>query len=187
MCFPYFAAQGHEVGASLCEEEGIEPARRALADGQGKLRLPQDLVIADRFAVDAQRREIDTVEVPDGWMGLDVGGRTARAYAQEIADAGTVFWNGPMGAFEMEPFAGGTRAVAEAVATTAAITVVGGGDSAAALTQFGLAEKVTHLSTGGGASLELLEGKPLPGVEVLEDGPDGRPRDQERRPEGGKG
>ncbi|MCW2966627.1 MAG: phosphoglycerate kinase [Solirubrobacteraceae bacterium] len=168
MCFPFFAAQGHEVGASLCEEEGIEPARRALLDSGGKLHLPIDLVIADRFAADAEHREIGDVDVPDGWMGLDVGGRTAQAYAQEIRNAGTVFWNGPMGAFEMEPFATGTRAVAEAVADTAATTVVGGGDSAAALTQFGLADRVTHLSTGGGASLELLEGKPLPGVEVLE-------------------
>jgi phosphoglycerate kinase len=130
--------------------------------------LPIDLVIADRFAADAQRREIGDVDVPAGWMGLDVGGRTAHAYAQEIRNAGTVFWNGPMGAFEMEPFAGGTRAVAEAVADSAATTVVGGGDSAAALRQFGLADRVTHLSTGGGASLELLEGKALPGVEVLE-------------------
>jgi phosphoglycerate kinase len=168
MCFPFFAAQGHEVGASLCEEEGIEPARRALLDSQGKLHLPIDLVIADRFAADAERREIGDVDVPAGWMGLDVGGRTASAYAQEIRNAGTVFWNGPMGAFEMEPFAAGTRAVAEAVADTAATTVVGGGDSAAALHQFGLADRVTHLSTGGGASLELLEGKPLPGVEALE-------------------
>jgi phosphoglycerate kinase len=168
MCFPFFAAQGHDVGASLCEEEGIEPARRALLDSDGRLHLPIDLVIADRFAADAQRREIGDVDVPAGWMGLDVGGRTAHAYAQEIRNAGTVFWNGPMGAFEMEPFAGGTRAVAEAVADSAATTVVGGGDSAAALRQFGLADRVTHLSTGGGASLELLEGKPLPGVEVLE-------------------
>jgi len=168
MCFPFYAAQGHEVGASLCEQEGIEPAREALLASAGKLHLPLDLVIADRFAADAQHREIGDVDVPAGWMGLDIGGRTARAYAQEIRNAGTVFWNGPMGAFELEPFAAGTRAVAQAVADSPATTVVGGGDSAAALTQFGLADRVTHLSTGGGASLELLEGKPLPGVEVLE-------------------
>jgi phosphoglycerate kinase len=168
MCFPFFAAQGHDVGASLCEEEGVEPARRALLESEGKLHLPQDLVIGDRFAADAEHRELDGVDVPAGWMGLDVGPRTARAYAQEIAGAGTVFWNGPMGAFELEPFAAGTRAVAEAVADSPATTVVGGGDSAAALVKFGLADRVTHLSTGGGASLELLEGKPLPGVEVLE-------------------
>ena len=167
MCFAFFAAQGHETGDSLCEADGIEPARRALLESEGKLHLPQDLVLADRFAADAQRRELDGVEVPDGWMGLDVGDRTTRAYAGEIASAGTVFWNGPMGAFELEPFAGGTRAVAEAVAAAPGITVVGGGDSAAALAQFGLDDDVTHLSTGGGASLELLEGKTLPGVEAL--------------------
>jgi phosphoglycerate kinase len=171
MCFPFFAAQGHTVGASLCEAEGVEPARRALAPAaagdRARLELPSDLVLADRFAADAQRRELDGVDVPDGWMGLDVGARTARRYAAEIAGAGTVFWNGPMGAFELEPFAAGTRAVAEAVASAPGTTVVGGGDSAAALQQFGLAEEVTHLSTGGGASLELLEGKRLPGVEAL--------------------
>jgi phosphoglycerate kinase len=167
MCFPFFAAQGHEVGASLCEAEGIEPARRALLASDGRLHLPIDLVIADAFGADAEHREIGDVDVPEGWMGLDIGGRTANAYAQEIRNAGTVFWNGPMGAFELEPFAAGTRAVAEAVADSAATTVVGGGDSAAALVQFGLADRVTHLSTGGGASLELLEGKTLPGVEVL--------------------
>jgi phosphoglycerate kinase len=168
MCFPFFRAQGHETGDSLCEEEGVEPARQALLDSDGRLHLPIDLVIADHFAADAEHREIGDVEVPDGWMGLDVGGRTALAYGREIANAGTVFWNGPMGAFELEPFADGTRAVAEAVAAAPGTTVVGGGDSAAALHQFGLADRVTHLSTGGGASLELLEGKPLPGVEVLE-------------------
>ncbi|HYV16483.1 MAG TPA: phosphoglycerate kinase [Conexibacter sp.] len=170
MCFPFFAAQGHAVGGSLCEAEGIEPARRALdaaAAATCRLELPSDLVLGDRFAADAQRRELDGVEVPDDWMGLDVGARTAQRYAAEIAAAGTTFWNGPMGAFELAPFAAGTRAVAEAVAAAPGTTVVGGGDSAAALSQFGLADQVTHLSTGGGASLELLEGKRLPGVEAL--------------------
>ena len=171
MCFPFFATQGHPVGASLCEEEGIEPARRALAeagtDGHAPLQLPVDLVLADRFAADAQRTELDGVDVPDGQMGLDIGPRTAQGYADEIAGAGSVFWNGPMGAFELEPFAAGTRAVAEAVADAEATTVVGGGDSAAALHAFGLADRVTHLSTGDDASLELIEGKSLPGVEVL--------------------
>jgi phosphoglycerate kinase len=167
MCFPFFAAQGHPVGASLCEQEGIDPAREALERGGEKLQLPGDLVAGDRFAADAQRRELDGVDVPDGWMGLDIGQATARRYAEAIASAGTVFWNGPMGAFELEPFAGGTRAVAEAVAAAPGITVVGGGDSAAALAQFGLAERVDHLSTGGGASLELIEGRALPGVEAL--------------------
>jgi phosphoglycerate kinase len=170
MCFPFFKAQGREVGDSLCEEEGIEPARRALAAAAGggcRLELPSDLVLGDRFAADAQRRELDGVDVPSGWMGLDVGAGTVARYSREIAAAGTVFWNGPMGAFELEPFAAGTRAVAQAVAEAPGTTVVGGGDSAAALQRFGLAERVTHLSTGGGASLELLEGKRLPGVEAL--------------------
>jgi phosphoglycerate kinase len=167
MCFPFFKAQGHEVGASLCEAEGVEPARRALDDGGDVLRLPVDLVAGREFSADTEVRPLERVDVPEGWMGLDVGVRTAEAYASVIHDAGTVFWNGPMGAFELEPFAAGTRAVAEAIAATDATTVVGGGDSAAALAQFGLADRVDHLSTGGGASLELVEGKPLPGVEAL--------------------
>ena len=171
MCFPFFFAQGHTVGASLCEEEGVAPAKRVLEEaareGRARLVLPTDLVLGDRFAAEAERRELDGVDVPDGWMGLDIGPRTGNAYAAEIARAGSVFWNGPMGAFELEPFAAGTRAVAEAVAGSAGTTVVGGGDSAAALAQFGLADRVTHLSTGGGASLELIEGRTLPGVEVL--------------------
>jgi phosphoglycerate kinase len=167
MCFPFFKAQGHDVGASLCEEEGLEPARRVLEHGGDKLRLPVDLVLGRGFSADTEVREADGVDVPDGWMGLDVGPRTAAAYAEVVAGAGTVFWNGPMGAFELEPFAAGTRAVAEAVAAAPGVTVVGGGDSAAALRQFGLEDEVTHLSTGGGASLELIEGKTLPGVEVL--------------------
>jgi phosphoglycerate kinase len=167
MCFPFFKAQGHEVGASLCEEEGLEPARRVLAASGEKLRLPTDLVAGREFSADTEVRELDGIDVPEGWMGLDVGHRTAAGYAEVIRDAGTVFWNGPMGAFELEPFAAGTRTVAEAVAESDAVTVVGGGDSAAALAEFGLADRVTHLSTGGGASLELIEGKALPGVEAL--------------------
>jgi phosphoglycerate kinase len=167
MCFPFFKAQGHDVGDSLCEAEGIEPARKVLGAGEGKLELPDDLVAGREFKADTERRELDGVDVPDGWMGLDVGTGTAERYATVIGEAGTVFWNGPMGAFELEPFAGGTRRVAEAMAATSATTVVGGGDSAAALAQFGLADDVDHLSTGGGASLELVEGKPLPGVEAL--------------------
>ena len=173
MCFSFFRAQGIATGDSLVEEEGVELARGALEkserDDTARLLLPLDLVAGDRFAADAELRELDGAAVPEGWMGLDVGPRTAAAYAQEVGRAGTVFWNGPMGAFEMAPFAAGTRAVAEAVAAAPGITVVGGGDSAAALASFGLADRVTHLSTGGGAALELLEGKPLPGVEVLDD------------------
>jgi len=170
MCFPFFSAQGHSVGDSLCEVEGVEPAWRALEEaerGDCRLELPEDLMIGDRFAADAERREVDGVDVPDGWMGLDIGTRSAARYAKEIEGAGTVFWNGPMGAFELEPFEAGTRAIAEAIARAPGVTVVGGGDSAAALAKFGFEHEVTHLSTGGGASLELLEGKTLPGVEVL--------------------
>jgi len=165
MCFPFFKAQGHDVGSSLCEEEGIEPARQVMDDA--KLELPTDLVAGREFKADTEVRDLDEVDVPDGWMGLDVGPGTAERYTATIAAAGTVFWNGPMGAFELEPFAAGTKAVAEAMAATDATTVVGGGDSAAALAQFGLADRVDHLSTGGGASLELIEGKELPGVKAL--------------------
>jgi phosphoglycerate kinase len=167
MAFPFLSVQGHSIGASLSAQEDLDPARELLERGSDKLRLPVDLVLGEAFDADTERRELDGVDVPDGWMGLDIGPRTAAAYGAEIAAAGTVFWNGPMGAFELEPFAAGTRAVAEAVAAAKGTTVVGGGDSAAALRQFGLADEVTHLSTGGGASLELIEGKTLPGVEVL--------------------
>jgi phosphoglycerate kinase len=170
MCFPFLAAQGHQIGNSLCVDEDVELARKTLAaadQARAALKLPVDLVVGDRLAEDAATQTIDSVDVPDGWMGLDIGPRTASAYAEVIAQAGTVFWNGPMGAFELAPFAAGTRAVAEAVAAAPGVTVVGGGDSAAALRQFGLADRVTHLSTGGGATLELIEGKQLPGVEAL--------------------
>jgi phosphoglycerate kinase len=172
MCFSFFRAQGKDTGDSLVEEEGVALAREALVKAESsncRLLLPTDLVLGDRFDAGAEVRETTDVAVEKGWMGLDVGRETREVYADEIAKAGTVFWNGPMGAFEMEPFAGGTRRVAEAVAQAPGKTVVGGGDSAAALVSFGLADSVTHLSTGGGASLELLEGKPLPGVEALDD------------------
>ncbi len=172
MCFSFFEAQGIGTGSSLVEEAGVSMAAEALRKAEGsdcELMLPVDLVLGESFAAGTDRREIDDVEVPDGWMGLDVGPRTAAAYAEAIAAAGTVLWNGPMGAFELEPFAAGTRTVAEAVAAAPGTTVVGGGDSVAALHEFGLAERVDWVSTGGGASLELLEGKKLPGVEALND------------------
>jgi phosphoglycerate kinase len=172
MCFSFFRAQGIATGDSLVEEKGIELAQEAL-ERAGRsdcdLELPVDLVLGRELSADTERREVDAVAVPDGWMGLDVGPRTAEAYAAAIGEAGTVLWNGPMGAFELEPFAAATRVVAEAVAKAPATTVVGGGDSVAALNQFGLEDEVDWVSTGGGASLELLEGKKLPGVEVLLD------------------
>lgn len=176
MCFPFLSAQGYEVGDSLCDADDVEHARAALSQaalsGHARLLLPSDLVIGDRFAEDAQHRVLEGLDVPAGWMGLDIGPATAERYALEISLAGTVFWNGPMGAFELEPFATGTRAVAEAVAAAKGVTVVGGGDSAAALTHFGLEDTVDHLSTGGGATLELVEGRTLPGVQAL-DAPSG--------------
>ncbi len=172
MAFSFFRAQGIATGDSLVEEEGVRLAAAALErarDAECELVLPVDLVLGEHFSAEAERRECDGVEVPAGWMGLDIGSRTAAAYAAWIAAAGTVLWNGPMGAFELEPFAAGTRVVAEAVARAPGLTVIGGGDSVAALRKFGLDEKLDWLSTGGGASLELLEGKDLPGVEALLD------------------
>jgi phosphoglycerate kinase len=170
MCFSFFRAQGIGTGNSLVEEEGVKLAEQALKraeESDCELLLPLDLVLGESFDAATEVRASDGVEVPDGWMGLDVGPRTAERYGQAIAAAGTVLWNGPMGAFELEPFAAGTRAVAEAVAKAPGTTVIGGGDSVAALVQFGLDDEVDWLSTGGGASLELLEGKKLPGVEAL--------------------
>jgi phosphoglycerate kinase len=172
MCFPFLCAQGHAVGESLCGDDDVEHARRALAKAtdpkRASVMLPTDLVIGERLAADAPHRALPGVEVPAGWMGLDIGPDSAERYAGEIARAGSVFWNGPMGAFELAPYAAGTRRVAEAVAQAPGVTVVGGGDSAAALTRFGLEHAVDHLSTGGGATLELVEGRALPGVEALD-------------------
>ena len=172
MCFSFFKAQGKEIGDSLYDDASVEAAREALAKAESsdcELVLPTDLVLGREFSADTERKEVDGAEVPDGWMGLDIGPKSGAAYAEAVGKAGTVLWNGPMGAFEMEPFAAGTRVVAEAVAKAPGKTVVGGGDSVAAMVQFGLGDEVDWLSTGGGASLELLEGKKLPGVEALID------------------
>jgi phosphoglycerate kinase len=170
MAFSFFKAEGRDTGNSLVEEEGVEAAKRVVREAEGSdtiVELPEDLVIGRELDPATETRELNGVDVPEGWMGLDVGANTAVNFGRRIARAGTVFWNGPMGAFEVEPFAAGTRAVAEAVAAAPGHTVVGGGDSVAALQQFGLAGAVDWLSTGGGASLELMEGRDLPGVEAL--------------------
>jgi phosphoglycerate kinase len=170
MATPFLKVLGHDVGSSLCEEEGLEPARRALEhDGypNGKLRLPVDLVIADKFAKRAEVQIIQGLDVPDGWMQLDIGSRTRTSYVAEIRNARTIFWNGPIGAYEHKSFAAGSLAIAQAMAQTDAITVVGGGDSAAAVAEFGLPHSMTHVSTGGGASLQLIEDEPLPGLDAL--------------------
>jgi len=170
MCFTLLAAQGKEIGDSLVEEHQLDAVQGLLAraEDQGvRILLPADVVVADAFKADAEYRTVSVDEIEKGWMGLDIGPESARAFADEVRGARTVFWNGPMGVFEWAPFAAGTRTVAEAVAESDGHTVVGGGDSAAALAQMGLADKVDHLSTGGGASLEMLEGKTLPGVAAI--------------------
>jgi phosphoglycerate kinase len=172
MAFTFLAAQGYAVGDSRHEDaDGQAIARQALADAADRgceLVLPVDVVVADRFAADAAVRTVAADAIPDGWMGLDIGAETARDYAQRLAAARTVFWNGPMGVFELAPFARGTLAVAEAVAASDAVSVVGGGDSVAAVNSAGVAGEITHVSTGGGAALELVEGRTLPGVAALE-------------------
>ena len=168
MASTFLAAQGHPVGDSLVELDQVEQCRRRL--DTGKVSVPTDAVVAREIAADALTAVVGVADVPDGWKILDVGPATATQYSAEVARAGTVFWNGPMGVFEVEPFAGGTRAVAEAVAAADGYTVVGGGDSAAALAKFGLAQRVSHLSTGGGASLEFLEQGDLPGLRALREG-----------------
>jgi phosphoglycerate kinase len=170
MCFTFLAAEGHEVGDSLFEADQVDAVKALLvaAEREGKpVLLPTDVVVATEVAVDAERRTVPADGIEKGWKGLDIGPETAEAFAAAVSDARTVFWNGPMGVFELAPFAAGTRRVAEAVAAADGFTVVGGGDSAAALAELGLADRVDHLSTGGGASLELLEGKTLPGVAAI--------------------
>ena len=172
MAYTFSAAQGGKVGDSLLEEDWKDYANdmvKKAADKGVKLLLPVDTVIADKFAPDANSDVVKSGEIPDGWQGLDIGPDTVKLYCDAVADAGTVIWNGPMGVFEFEKFAAGTKAVAEALSKTSAITIIGGGDSAAAVQQLGYADKMTHISTGGGASLEFMEGKELPGVACLLD------------------
>jgi phosphoglycerate kinase len=168
MCFTFLAAQGHEVGDSLLEAERIETCERLLAEAGDKIVLPTDVVVAEQVSADAESNIVAAEAIPAGMKGLDIGPETVKAFAELLADARTVFWNGPMGVFEVTPFAAGTKGVAEAVAASHGMTVVGGGDSAAAVRILGLdGEAFTHISTGGGASLEYLEGKKLPGLKVL--------------------
>ncbi len=169
MCFTMLAAEGYDIGDSLVEPDLIDSVRGVL-DGEhgGKITIPSDLVVGDRFDPDADHQVVAAKRIEDGWMGLDIGPETSALFASVIAGSGSVFWNGPMGVFEWEAFRAGTAAVADAVAKSSAFTVAGGGDSVAALRLFGIENELSHLSTGGGAGLELLEGKILPGVAALE-------------------
>ncbi len=172
MAYTFIKAQGLEVGSSLLEEDKVEFAAQMIAEAKAKgveLLLPVDTVVADSFAADAAAQTVGVDAIPEGWMGLDIGPKTIEAFEKAIAGAGTIVWNGPMGVFEFDRFAEGTRAVARAVAQSGGVSIVGGGDSAAAVEQLGFADQITHISTGGGASLEFLEGKELPGVACLMD------------------
>ena len=172
MAYTFFKAMGHSIGTSICEEDKLELANEILAKAKEKkvnFLLPVDNVIGREYKEDTPFMRVYSDSIPDGWMGLDIGEKTRELYAKSIQGAGTVVWNGPMGVSEWENFAGGTRAVAKAVAESGAISIIGGGDSAAAVEKLGYADKMTHISTGGGASLELLEGKVLPGIACLND------------------
>lgn len=169
MANTFLKAQGFAVADSLVEADSVPVASELLAKAQGKLHLPVDLVLADKFEAEAARKVIPVGNVPDGWRILDIGPETVRAFSEVIKTAGTVVWNGPMGVFEFPRFAEGTFGIAKAVAESSAISIIGGGESVAAIQQSGLAEMITHISTGGGASLEMLEGLELPGVAALQD------------------
>ncbi|MGC2872868.1 phosphoglycerate kinase [Ihubacter sp. mB4P-1] len=172
MAYTFFKAMGLEIGTSILDEENISLAGELLqkaADAGVKMLLPVDIVCAERFDNDAPSRIVDREEIPADMMGLDIGPKTVEVYRKALNEAKTVVWNGPMGVFEMPSFEKGTKAIAEILAESDAVTVIGGGDSAAATEQFGLADKMTHISTGGGASLEFLEGRVLPGIAVIED------------------
>jgi len=167
MANTFLAAKGYQMGDSLVEPEVLGQAKELLEKSSGKLVLPVDLVIADAFDAEANKKVIPVGDVPAGWRVLDIGPETVKAFGAEIASAGTIVWNGPMGVFEFPRFAEGTYGVAKAVANSKAISIIGGGDSVAAINQSGLSDKITHISTGGGASLEMLEGLELPGVALL--------------------
>ncbi len=172
MSYTFSKALGGTVGTSLLEEDWLDYSKEMVQKAKDKgvkFLLPVDTVVGDKFAADAESKVVKASEIPDGWMGLDIGPETVKLYCDAVADAGTVIWNGPMGVFEFPRFAVGTKAVAEALSKTSAVTVIGGGDSAAAVEQLGYADKMSHISTGGGASLEFLEGKELPGVACLLD------------------
>jgi phosphoglycerate kinase len=162
-------ARGAQVGSSKVEEDQLETCRRLLAESGDRIVLPVDAVVADAFSADAARQTVDSERIPEGWMMLDVGPRAVAEFGRAIASAGTVVWNGPLGVCEMEPFRAGTEGVARAIAASDAISVVGGGDLGAALATLGLEGSITHVSTGGGATLEFLEGRELPGIKALED------------------
>lgn len=170
MAYTFFKALGHSIGTSLCEDDKVELAKEMMekAEKKGiKFLIPIDNVVATEYSADAEWKVVDSDEIPDGWMGLDIGPKTRALFAEAVANAGTVVWNGPMGVSEWENFANGTIAVAKAVADSDAISIIGGGDSAAAVEKLGFADKMTHISTGGGASLEFLEGLELPGIACL--------------------
>ena len=167
MCFTFFKALDHEVGASLVEDDYLDEANRLMEKAGDRLVLPRDVVVAGKMEEDAETRTVGVEDIPDGWMGLDVGPETVGFFEEWISGAKTIFWNGPMGVFEMEAFAKGTEGVARAVAESDATSVIGGGDSVAAVNKLGLEDEMSHISTGGGASLEYIEGKELPGVAVL--------------------
>jgi phosphoglycerate kinase len=169
MAYTFFRAQGLETGKSLVEEDKVALAKGLLEKAKGKIHLPVDHVVASAFKEDADRRTLPMTQVPEGWMGLDIGPLTALAFGEEIRKSKLVLWNGPMGVFEMKPFAEGTLAVARALADSKGTSIVGGGDSVAAITQMGLSDEIDHVSTGGGASLEFLAGDPLPGVACLQE------------------
>jgi phosphoglycerate kinase len=169
MANTFLKAQGFEMADSLVEEEAVQTAKELLAKGGDKLHLPVDLVLGNAFDNDAESKVTAVENVPAGWRVLDIGPASVEKYAKVISEAGTLVWNGPMGVFEMPKFAKGTFGVAEAVAASGAVSIIGGGDSVSAINQSGLSEKVTHISTGGGASLEMLEGKILPGLAALQD------------------